>query len=113
MMLLNLGKFSWVFKSFPDMREDVEGALEEAGRSKRKVTIRYTNRRGELKNYYLSPYSYRTHKGKKYFYGYDLEDGTIKCFLIERIDHVIIARKKFRRTKGRPWEVELGKVLTE
>lgn len=115
----DLYHFSWmVTKGLLDgVRTDVVRALHEAAANRKKVTIRYQKLNGDVKEYYVAPYSFRTRsfrtksgrrskRSRRYFYGYDFDDGTIKAFVLSRIKGVRIMSKSFRPK----WDIELGVI---
>jgi len=63
---------------------DVVEIIENAGRNLHIVYMIYEKvTTGEVKDYYLEPYSFRD--DGKYFFGYDIDDETIKKFLVDNI----------------------------
>jgi len=89
-------------------------AIALAGRNGLKVMMQYQKASGTgdvdenaIKNYVLEPYSYRIKKTdkrgqRKYLFGYDTVDGTIKSFLVGGIRGVEILADPFMPR----WEIE-------
>ena len=89
-------------------------AISMAGRNTLLVAMQYQKAQGTgdpeelvVKNYVLEPYSYRMKRSKlrgvkKYFFGFDSLDNTIKCFLVGNIKGVQILPEKYSPR----WEVE-------
>ncbi|MFA5760008.1 MAG: hypothetical protein WC942_11735 [Clostridia bacterium] len=70
----------------------------ESGRDNKLCEIQYTKTNGESKSYTLEPYSVRG----DYFFGYDVNEGTIKKFLIANITYA----QKTDESFSPRWNVE-------
>jgi len=89
-------------------------AISMAGRNQMLIIMTYQKAAGTgdpeenvIKTYTLEPYSYRYRRTKnrgqrKYFFGFDQVDNTIKCFLVNGIKAAQILPEKFSPR----WEVE-------
>lgn len=69
----------------------------------RMIQFNYVNLKGERKEYYVEPYSYRYRRGFVYLYAFDPEDGRIKSFFAHKLTSI----RKGKKFNPR-WKVEIA-----
>jgi len=74
--------------------------IADCARRNKVVRVNYEKINGEVKTYFLEPYS--TREGK-YLFGFDRVEGKIKKFLVDNI----ISAEETEETFQPQWEIEL------
>ena len=85
------------------------GAIHKAADNRQTVDILYRKINGEVKKYTVEPYSYRSKRlrmgWRKLFFAYDVDDKSIKGFLLANILSVEINEADEYKPR---WMIELG-----
>lgn len=77
--------------------------ISEAGQNLKTIRIDYTEKDGSNEGWReVEPYSFREKNGVEYFYGYDINKGGIRGFLIDSINDVEISDNDYDAR----WDVE-------
>lgn len=77
--------------------------ISEAGQNLKTIRINDTEKDGSNEGYReVEPYSFRTKNGIEYFYGYDINKGGIRGFIIDSIYDIEMTENNYEPR----WEVE-------